>query len=434
MLRQARLAAACSLLLLATGCISPVAPTPDRQLGQELSALVADPLLGMPSLSVLAIRGGQVRYEGQFGMRSVAQGLPAGPDTMYRIASISKLVTTLGVMRLVEQGKLDLDADVSGYLGFALRNPAFPDQAIRLRVLLNHTSSLRDGGGYSWPATRPLRDAMADTKGKWEASTRPGSRFAYSNLNFGVVGTIMEAASGKRFDLLMQSLVLDPLALQGGFNPSAMPRQQWRNIAALYRKRAPDAGKWNFAGPWMAQADDFSTRAPQPPAGIDAYTPGSNGTVFSPTGGLRISARDLGKIMLMLMDRGQYQGKAFLAPASVAAMMSNQWRFDPARPNGDTHHGLFTQWGLGIQHFETKAGRGATLVPGAGFDAWGHLGEAYGLLSVFAFDPFRGDGMIVLVGGTASDPAATPGTYSALSRQEELVLSALYRTIAPPNR
>lgn len=432
MLRQARLAAACGLLLMAAGCISRVPPAPERQLDQELAALAGDPVLGMPSLSVLAIRGGEVRYERQFGMRSVAEGLPAGPDTMYRIASISKLVTTLGVMRMVEQGKLDLDADVSAYLGFALRNPAFPDQAISLRMLLNHTSSLRDGGGYSWPAARPLREAMADTKGKWEASTRPGSHFAYSNLNFGVAGTVMEAVSGKRFDRLMQSLVLDPLALQGGFNPSAMPRGQWRNIAALYRKRSQDEGKWNPAGPWMAQVDDFGARAPQPPAGIDTYTPGSNGTVFSPTGGLRISARDLGKIMLMLMDRGQCQGKAFLAPASVAAMMSTQWRFDPARPNGDTHHGLFTQWGLGIQHFETKAGRGASLVPGGGFDAWGHLGEAYGLLSVFAFDPVRRDGMIVLVGGTASDPAATPGKYSALSRQEERVLSALYRIIAPP--
>ncbi len=432
MLTQVKLAAACLLAPLLLACTNPAPLTPEAQIGRELEALVRDPVLGMPSLSVLAIKGGQVSYEQQFGMRSMAAGFPATPDTMYRIASISKMVTTIGVMRMVEQGRLDLDADVSTYLGFTLRNPGFPEEPLTLRMLLNHTSSLRDGGGYSWPASTRLRDAMAAASGKWEPSTRPGSHFAYSNLNFGVVGTIMEAVSGQRFDRLMQSLVLDPLTLQGGFNVSAMPREQWRNVAAPYRKRAPDADQWNPALPWMAQVDDYSARAPLPPAGIDAYQPGSNGTVFSPTGGLRMSARDLGKIMLMLMDRGQYQGKAFLSPASVAAMLSHQWRFNPARPNGDTHHGLFTQWGLGIQHFESRAGRGASLVPGGGLDAWGHLGEAYGLLSVFAFDPVKRSGMVVLIGGTASDPATTPGQYSALSRQEERVLSALYRVIAAP--
>lgn len=430
LLARVRTVVACALVLGAGGCSNPMPATPDDQLDRELAAIVHDPVKGMPSLSVLAVRGGKVSYQRQFGMRSVAAQQPANDQTMYRIASISKLVTTLGVMRLVEQGKLDLDADVNSYLGFSLRNPAFPEQPVSLRMLLSHTSSLRDGAGYSWGPAISLRDKLRDSAGKWETSTRPGTYFAYSNLNFGVVGTIMEAASGQRFDRLMQSLVLDPLQLKGGFNPSAMPREQWLNIATLYRKRAPEGGAWNPHGQWIAQVDDYSLGAPVAPPAIDSYVPGTNGTVFSPTGGLRISAAGMGQIMLMLIDQGRYQGQQFLQPSSVAAMMARQWSYDPARPNGDTHHALFTQWGLGIQHFEGEAGKGARLIERGGFNPSGHLGDAYGLLSVFAFDPVRKSGMVVLTGGTASDPLATPGHYSALSRQEELVLTALYRHLA----
>lgn len=421
---------ACVLALAAGACglRQTASAPPGERLDRELGAIVADPAHGMASLSVLAVRGGQVSYQRQFGMRSVAAGLPATPATMYRIASVSKLVTTLGVMRLVEQGRLDLDADVSGYLGFNLRNPAFPDQPITLRTLLSHTSSLRDAGGYSWAATVALRDQIGKAGAQWDLGQRPGSYFAYSNLNFGVVGTIMEAVAGERFDLLMQRLVLDPLQLRGGYNPSAMPREQWRNVATLYRKRAIDASERDPSGRWHAQVDDFSQRGPAAPAGLESYVPGRNGTLFSPTGGLRVSAADLGQIMLMLMDRGRHKGQIFLQPASIAAMFSRQWHYDAGRPSGDTHHGLFTQWGLGVQHFESQPGRGSNLVPG-GVAASGHLGEAYGLLSVFAFDFTTRNGVVVLIGGTVREPSTTPGSYSALSRQEELVLSALYRHI-----
>jgi CubicO group peptidase (beta-lactamase class C family) len=63
-------------------------------------------------------------------------------------------------MRLVEQGKLALDTDVSRYLGYTLRNPYYPDAAITLRMLLSHTSSLRDDGGYNFPASTSLQSVM----------------------------------------------------------------------------------------------------------------------------------------------------------------------------------------------------------------------------------------------------------------------------------
>ena len=69
---------------------------------------------------------------------------PITPVDPVRVASVSKLVVAIGVMKLVEAGKLDLDSDVSRWLGWSLRNPAFPDRPITLRQLLSHTSSVRD--------------------------------------------------------------------------------------------------------------------------------------------------------------------------------------------------------------------------------------------------------------------------------------------------
>ena len=82
------------------------------------------------------------------GLADTASGRALTADDPARVASISKLVTAIGVLRLVEAGQLDLDADVSALLGFPLRNPAFPDAPISLRMLLSHTSSLTDAAGY----------------------------------------------------------------------------------------------------------------------------------------------------------------------------------------------------------------------------------------------------------------------------------------------
>ncbi|WP_158567964.1 MULTISPECIES: hypothetical protein [unclassified Duganella] len=157
-----------------------------------------------------------------------------------------------------------------------------------------------------------------------------------------------------------------------------------------------------------------------PPAGIAGYVVGSNGTLFSPTGGLRISAADLGKVMLMLTNGGRYQDRQILQPESVALMFSQQWKHNGS--NGDTYRGLYHSWGLGNQRFDDNR-----LVEGGGFSASGHLGEAYGLISTFVVDLQHGNGMVSLIGGTGADPDSNPGRYSAMTRSEERILTALYR-------
>jgi CubicO group peptidase (beta-lactamase class C family) len=407
----------------------------DAATDRVLAAIAADPACELASLSVLAIRHGRPLYQAQFGLRSIEQKLPATADTLYRIASISKMMTTLGLMRLVEDGKLDLERDVSDYLGFPLRNPHFPERVISLRLLLSHNSSLRDDAGYSWPAATPLSSILvagAPGYGKgamWSDKFGPGDYFTYSNLGWGVIGTIMEAATGERFDRLMRRLLLDPLGIHGGFYVPALPAGDLANLATLYRKRTVDTEIWDANGPWIAQVDDTSAGAPKPAAGLDNYVPGKNATPFSPTGGLRIAATGMGVIMQMLMQGGAYKGKRILQKATLERMFARQWTYDPkangGAGNGDTDRGLFMAWGLGNEHFPDQPG--SRLIEGGGFPAIGHLGEAYGLRSMFLFDRASGTGFVVLIGGTSSEPDARKGAYTALSSMEERILAALWK-------
>jgi CubicO group peptidase (beta-lactamase class C family) len=416
-------------------------PALKARLDHELAAIAANPACELASLSVLAIRNGRVCYEAQFGQRLIgnvsdAGGLPGKPvdaNTLFRIASISKMMTTLGLMRLVEDGKLALDTDVSGYLGFTLRNPHFPEQPITLRTLLTHTSSLRDEAGYSWGVDTALKDVLAPGSrlrgdGRmWAANAGPGAYFTYCNLGWGVIGTIMERVTGERFDRLMRRLLIEPLGLHAGYNPAELPAADIANIAALYRKRTVDTEVWDPNGPWIAQADDYSASPPSPPAGIERYLIGANATPFSPTGGLRISARDMGTVMRMLMNGGVHEGRRILQASTLEQMFARQWTYDGKGGNGDSLDGLFNCWGLGNEQFPDDPLNRTRLVEGGGFAAVGHLGDAYGLMSVFAADLKNRNGMVALVGGTSTDPLAYKGAYSSLARFQEQILTAMYR-------
>lgn len=437
-------------LALAPALVNAADPQPAwaTRLDAEIAAIADDPAYTLSGVSVLAVRGGKVVYEGRAGRMRIdganaANDRPVGPDTLFRVASISKLVTTLGVLRLVDAGTLDLDRDVSAYLGWRLRNPHFPDATVTLRLLLSHNSSLRDAGGYSWDRTHRLRDALVPGgalygEGKaWSAEAAPGRFFAYANLPWGVIAQVMEAATGERFDRLMKRLVLDPLGMPGGYHPADFPKDELANLATLYRKREnlPTGEEiWRSPdGPWFAQVDDYSRAPPADRAGPD-YVPGTNGTLMAPQGGLRTSARGLERVMRMLMDAGRAGGSVFLKPESVEAFFHTAWIHEMAKRNGNcaSESGrprLFNAWGLGNQQFLDISGPGCgdRLVEGGGFTGHGHLGEAWGLNGVFVFDRKSRDGMIVLVGGVARDPEKFPGKYSAMYRHEERLLTMLYR-------
>ncbi len=439
-----RLAAAAFVAAAIAGCahrpvaIASFVPVLDA----ELAAIANDAARPLASLAVLAIRDGRVVYERQFGSRYIdsadsSRDRPADASTLYRIASVSKLVTTLGALKLVEEGKLALDADIGAYLGYPVRNPHFPATPITLRMLLTHTSSLRDDAGYYRWGDVGLKDFLtpggsANGNGAmWTRDARPGAHFSYANLPWGVLGTIMEKVTGERFDLLMKRLVLEPMGMSGGYNTAELPAERLANIATLYRKAtAGDTQAWNPHGPWVPQVDDYSARAPASPAGAD-YVIGSNGALFGPQGGLRASAADLGRVMRMLMNSGELDGQRILAKKTVDAMLARQWPRDAASGESayGSHKGRFNAWGLGNQHFLDVSGpdHGDRLVEDGGFLASGHLGDAYGLFATFAFDRETKNGFVFLVGGTGFDPESERGAYSSAARFEERIATAVYR-------
>ena len=442
-LRLAALLGVSALAIAGSGSGPAPRARTEALLDEELGAIAQDSAHPLSSLSALAMRGGRVVYERHFGRRFIdatdrSRDRPANEATLYRAASVSKVVVAIAVLRLVDQGKLALDTDIGEYLGYAVRNPHFPDAPITLRMLLTHTSSLRDDAGYNFPQRVALRDVLtpsgsAHGKGEmWSAAAAPGRWFRYCNLGWGVIGTVVEKVTGDRFERAAHRLVLEPLGMRGGFDPAALPKERIADIATLYRKRAAgdDDQPWNPQGPWIPQVDDYSRAAPVSRAD-PSYVPGTNATLFAPQGGLRASAADLGRMLRMLANGGELDGRRVLQPAAVAEMTNLQWRREGL--NGESDYGVrgerFQAWGLGVQVFTDKTGAalGDRLVADGTFTGIGHLGDAYGLTAVVAVDPKSGDGMVVLIGGSGFDPDTYSGAYSSLARHEERILTALHR-------
>ena len=323
-----------------------------------------------------------------------------------RVASISKLVVALGVMRMVEAGTLDLDRDVSHWLGWTLRNPAFPDKAITLRSLLSHRSSLRDDVDYVIPLDRTLQETLAAPLA-FDPAHGPGSFFRYSNLNFPVVATVMEKTSGERFDRLMQRLVLAPLELDACFNWTTCSDAAAARAVVLYTP----AGE--------AVRDDLKGTRPLCPVSTgpggacqwQAYRVGTNGALFSPQGGLRISAAGLARVgQLLLRDGRLANGSLFLSEASMRELTRDPWRYNGT--NGETEKGFYCSYGLAVQIL-------ASCIPGDdpfqdGRPRQGHAGEAYGLRSGLWVDRETGKGVVYFATGVAEDAPPGRSAYRAI--------------------
>ncbi len=357
-----------------------------------------------------------------YGFADIAAGRRVTADDPVRVASISKMVTAIGVMRLVEAGKLDLDADASRYLGFKLRNPAFPDVPISLRMLMSHRSSLSDEAGY-WqtPLDGQLRSLVENPKA-WDTKHMPGSFFHYTNLNYPLVAQAMERITATRFDLLMQSLVLEPLGIDACFS--------WATCSEAAAARAMVV----YSTTGEPLADDNHGRKPACPVKPDRdggcdlsrYRPGDNGAQFGPQGGLHISALGLARIGMLLLGDGTLalNGAHLLAPETVAAMTAPQWEYDGH--NGFTYEededpegmeqGLFCHWGIGVQILATPV-KGCRDDPfGDGVARVGHTGSIDGLQTGIWLDRKRGTGVVWIATGM---PPIRMAGRSAFSDVEE---------------
>lgn len=345
------------------------------------------------------------------------------PDDPARIASISKTVVAIGVMKLVEAGRLDLDSDVSARLGWSLRNPAFPDQPITLRQLLSHTSSIRDHDDqYAIPLGGTVREAMAEPT-SWDPAHGPGDHyFAYSNMNFPIIASIVEQVTGERFDIWMRANVLDPMKIEACFN---WPTCSDAAIARAVQLSAPDG---------TPIRDDLHGKRPQCPVYVVEPVPcdlslwrlGENGALFAPQGGLRISARGLARVGRMLLNGGTLDGTRILSPQSVQALVAPVWRYNGS--NGKTDSGFYCTYGLATHTVPTPVSGCDDDPARDGIVRVGHAGDAYGLRSGLWIDPKRGTGVAYLVTGLGDDP---PRGESAFRAAEELAFHRALSLLPP---
>ena len=378
------------------------------------SVFVKNNLMGM---SIVLITNGLISWQYSHGLADEARNIPVTENTVYRIASISKSVTALALLQLWEAGKVDLDVDVSTYLGWKLAHPKHPDISITLRQLLSHQSGIRDGAGYGEFSKNmialklKIKDLFSPNGTYFTedlfADHRPGEYFSYTNCTWGIIVSILEKVSGQRFDDYCREHIFRPLGMKADFNASKIDNVD--SLAVLYRYE-DDA--------WVPQADDYKGTVPKSRA-YEGYELGKNGLLFGPQGSLRSTAEDLAVFSLMLMNQGKYNKNQLLKKETVATMLNAQWLFDGS--NGDTWENFFRSYGMGI-HILTNTEEGDIIFPE--WNMVGHPGIAYGLLSDMYFDKNRKSGIVFVTNG--SKKSFEYGKHTSFYQVEEDVFEAVH--------
>jgi CubicO group peptidase (beta-lactamase class C family) len=329
--------------------------------------------LDVVGLSVAVVKKGDIIYSNSFGLKDIDTKSPLSDSDIFRIASISKSFSATSIMQLREAGKLSLDDDFSDLVGFKIRNPKFPEKVITLRMIMSHTSSINDSQGYF------TLDAINPSKNpdwaKCYSDYAPGEGYKYCNLNYNMVGTVIEKLSGERFDNYVKNHILNPLGLYGGYNIDSL-----------------DAGRFATLHEYIPETKTFK---PSPAAynprreEIRNYTMGYTTPIFSPTGGMKISAIDLAKYMSMHMNMGKYNGKKIMSKKSAKIMQTKI-----ADEEG---------YALALTNLDD-------LIPGKMMV--GHTGSAYGLYSAMFFHPKEKFGIVVITNGC--NPNYTNGINDVL--------------------
>jgi CubicO group peptidase (beta-lactamase class C family) len=328
-----------------------------------------------------------------------------------RIASISKLIMALTALRLMDEGKVDLDRDVSDYLGWQVRSPHHPDAPVTLAHLLSHRAGLSDKPGYIIPLGESLEAKFADPAA-WRDTGPPGeAAFEYANLGSPLVATALEAASGERYDRLVERLVFKPLGVKACLNWIGCGAELEARAVTLYRHTGEVAADAPARLPPACTIPVAEGQA----CTLENYVPGTNASSFSPQGGVRIGMVDLAKIGREVMRGGDSD---FLQPRTLERLVLSpvQGRTGAAQ--------LFCHYGLGLQMIEWFDEPCDDTLFSTGKPWLGHPGEAYGLLSGLWYEPSRGIGFVYF---TTQSPPPEGGedTGNFTLREKALMARAL---------
>lgn len=256
--------------------------------------------------TVLAAKDGEIVYQLNYGYADKGSKTKVTDETYFRIASVTKMVSAIRVMQLVEDGTLDLDEDLSAYLGFTLRNPYAKDTPITLRHLMTHTSSLSQKGGYG-KAGRGISDLLA-LEGNHKANyydETPGTKYRYSNFGAGLMGSVLEAVTGRNVNDAVTEGVFAPLGIDAAYHASLVAHPE--NVSSSYDATGglTRTGKKAVASAWDASVN---------PEEHYMLTVGS----------VWITGQDLCRLGMLLCEGGALDGVTLLRPETVREMMSSQ--------------------------------------------------------------------------------------------------------------
>ena len=211
-------------------------------------------------------------------------GQPVNRDTLFQVASLSKWITAIGVMTLVDAGRIDLDAPAERYLTrWKLPPSAFDHREVTVRRLLSHTAGLTDGLGYAGfapgAAVQPLPDSLtraADASPGRDGVVRvgqpPGAEWAYSGGGYGILQLLIEDVTGESFDAYMRRAVLQPLGMSR--STFVLPEDGVDNLAEIYGARGALATRYQFT---VTGASALYTSLADLTRLIQAHLPGPRG-------------------------------------------------------------------------------------------------------------------------------------------------------------
>ena len=267
--------------------------------------------------SVLVMKDGKLLLQKGYGFADAKEQTPVDPaDTIFRLASISKLFTWVSVMQLQEQGKLDLDTDVNNYLDFRIRR-AF-DKPITLRNLMTHT------GGFEEEARNillikakkrlTLRDFLIENQPL--RLFAPGTIPAYSNYGVGLASYIVQRISGELFEQYVAEHIFGPLGMTHSSFYQPLPKEL---------EKLPSEG--------------YRGSTEKPALGFEVFNPAG-------AGGLSSTASDMGRFGQALLNGGALDGKRILKSETLDAMYTPQFRASNDMP--PICMGFYETWRNGL--------------------------------------------------------------------------------------
>lgn len=296
------------------------AGTPEERFDAYIAQQMADARI--PGLSLGIVKGGRLVFAKGYGLAHIEENRPVTADTLFQIASVSKLFIATAAMQLYEEGTVDLDEDVNRYLPFSVRNPSFPDHPITLRMLLTHTSSIQDNcdaipeqyrpGDPTLPLSQLLFDYFDPSGRHYDPDNNflprpPGTSYEYANIGATLAAYVLEVASGVPFDRYCKERIFEPLG---------MTETSWR-LADLDPSR--------IAMPYEIEGRQF---VPQGHYGYPHY----------PAGSVRTSVPQLARFLIAILQKGEIDGTRILQPASVEEMLREQV------PGADDPQGIIWYW------------------------------------------------------------------------------------------